>query len=92
MGVWDGLLLLVYMVGAGGIPTVVVAYLGRRKGVDQPKTENVEVASPWMVQNLLEIKMTVENVKGSVDAIVAAQTALAVQVNAVQAQLKRLSR
>lgn len=92
MGVWDGLLLFVYMVGAGGIPTVVVAYLGRKKAIDAPKSENIEVTNPWMVQNLLEIKMTVDRIKNTVDAVVSAQQALAIQINAISAQLKRLGK
>jgi hypothetical protein len=92
MGLWDGLLLGVYMVGAGGIPTIIVAYLGRKKAVDAPRPETVEVNSPWLVQNLLEIKMTVEGVKGSVDALTAAQHTVAIQVNSVHAQLKRLQK
>lgn len=89
MGLWDGILLGVYMVGAGGIPTIVIAWLGRKKAVAAPKAENVEIASPWMVQNLLEIKMTVEAIQRSIDALTSAQHAMAIQVNSVSAQLKR---
>lgn len=90
MGLWDGLLLGVYMVGAGGIPTIIVAYLGRKKAVEAPKTENVEVNSPWMVQNLLEIKMTVEAIQRNVDALTSAHHAAAIQLNSVASQLKRV--
>lgn len=89
MGLWDGLLLGVYMVGAGGIPTIIVAWLGRKKAVEASKPENVEVNSPWLVQNLLEIKMTVEAIQRSVDALNAAYHSTAIQLNSVLAQLKR---
>jgi hypothetical protein len=92
MGLWDGLLLGVYMVGAGGLPTIIVAWLGRKKAVEAVKPETVEVNSPWLVQNLLEIKITVEGVKGSVDALTATQHAIAIQVNAMSAQLRRLQK
>lgn len=90
MGLWDGLLLGVYMIGAGGVPTIIVAWLGRKKAVTAPKAETVEVSSPWLVQNLLEIKMTVEATKTAVDAVVVTQQALIVQVSSIAAQLKRL--
>lgn len=89
MGLWDGLLLGVYMVGAGGIPTIIVAWLGRKKAV-VTKAETVEVNSPWLVQNLLEIKLAVEHIKTSVDTLAAVQQALAVQANTIAAQVKRL--
>lgn len=90
MGLWDGILLGVYMVGAGGIPTIIVAWMGRKKAVAAPKVEAVEVNSPWLVQNLLEIKMTVESTKAAVDALVVTQQTLITHVSTIAAQIKRL--
>ncbi len=92
---WDGFQLFCWMVGAGGIPTIAVALIGRRKAQSlpvvaptPPPPAPVEVASPWLVQNLLEMKMTVEGIQQKQDALVVSVNAMAVQVNALTAKLR----
>ncbi len=91
---WDGFQLFCWMVGAGGIPTIIVALVGRKKAQTTaaapapPPTAPIEVASPWLVQNLLEIKLMVESIQKNQDAIVASVNAMAVQVNTLTAKLR----
>lgn len=93
---WEGFQLFCWMVGAGGIPTIAVAFLGRKRAQNtvaapapaQPASVPVEVTTPWLVQNLLEIKMTVEAIQKNQDAIVVSVSAMSIQVNALTAKLR----
>lgn len=91
---WDGFQLFCWMVGAGGIPTVVAAWFGRKRAQETKApappapVAPIEVASPWLVQNLLEIKLIVEAIHKDQDAIVASVNAMAVQINALTAKLR----
>ena len=94
---WDGFQLFCWMVGAGGIPTIIVALLGRKKAQASvppatppplPQQLPVEMTSPWLVQNLLEMKLTIEGVKKNQETIVSSINTVAVQVSALNAKLR----
>lgn len=93
---WDGFQLFCWMVGAGGIPTVVVALVGRKKARELTPPAMpppvppmpVEMSSPWLVQNLLEMKLTIEGIKKNQDSLVSSVNAMAVQVHALSAKLR----
>jgi hypothetical protein len=76
-------LISIFIVTVGVIAPAILAWIGRRKGQQEDirQNERVEVTTPWLVQNLLEIKMTVEATKHSIDALTAAMNAAAIQIN-----------
>lgn len=79
---WKTLLVLV---GPAGLTTIVAAYFGWRNSQHDdartPAPQPIEAESPWMVQNLTEITLTVRSLKGEIAALTAAVNAIAVQVN-----------
>lgn len=65
-------LVAVSILAIGVIVPIALALIGKQKGQQKEYVppQPIEVATPWLVQNLLEIKMTVESIKRTVDEIV----------------------
>lgn len=94
----DSLTALYYLLGGGGLTTITLAILGKiraPKVADSPPPSpapRIEMETPWMVQNLLEMKIGVETANRQIATLINHVTALTTQVNANTAAIKRRDR
>lgn len=61
------------IVSVGVVVPIVLALIGRKSGKKDEsvseKTSPIEIETPWLVQNILEIKMVVENIEKKIGEI-----------------------
>ena len=95
----DAIKFLAPLIGGGGLTAMAVAFIGSRRpprlkeqAQVPPPAVPIQIETPWMVQNLLEIKLEVEGIKRAVDGMSTAVSNMAIQVNTMAAVLKRRSR
>lgn len=93
--VWEALRVLGPIIGPGGVGAIIIAYFGvksARRKADAEKPIPIQIESPWLVQNLLEIKLNVDAANDKIASVVQSIATLAVQVNTLSVLLRRRKR
>lgn len=90
----EGWSVVFWLMGGGSVGGIAIALIGKIRGAKpaEPPVSRVEVETPWMVQNLLEMKLEIEATKKMVEALTTLISNLTIQVSTVSALLGRRRR